>query len=220
MARAKFPLLSEAATGSIGGIEFKANQYGHLVGRRSISPNRSTPAQLTHRAKFARAIRWWQSLSEADQVQWQAVFPGSIDLRSDVIACYLRFPDGWEANFGFAASSLDPLIWSSIFVMWYEPPFNDLYIAYNIFSVTTAGVKLYYHVLDYPGDYVHPKQMKLGGTFDTLGQELNLPLPESARHVLINLQAFGNPNGQDLGRWTLSLSRPLDGATIFWPHQS
>jgi hypothetical protein len=87
------PMMSVEASGCIGGLEMKTSRGRHVACRRSISANKATPAQLTHRGKMGRAAHYWTTLSDADRIAWRSLLPSVPDLRAAVIACYLRIPE-------------------------------------------------------------------------------------------------------------------------------
>ena len=77
MAKVKAPLMSESASGTIGGLTFKQNGMGNIVGRRSITPALMTPVQLKQRAIFARVQHLWDNLDQKEKDAWgmMAVYP-------------------------------------------------------------------------------------------------------------------------------------------------
>lgn len=81
MARVKNPLFSEEAHGALDGIEFRTSRYGNIVGRRSMTPRRSTAGQQLVRQYLAWAnhswdqieplgFRYWYPITDARKAWW------------------------------------------------------------------------------------------------------------------------------------------------------
>jgi len=90
MAKAKNPLFSEEASGALGGIQFSRNQYGNIVGRRSISPHVQTQRALTYRALLKLAHTAWADLTQTEKDKWSSLTPPPQTPRNFYVACYLR----------------------------------------------------------------------------------------------------------------------------------
>lgn len=72
MAKAKNPLFSIAASGSVGKICINANATGHVIRYKPRSgTGTTTPAQIEHRANVATAAAAWNALSPTTREAWK-----------------------------------------------------------------------------------------------------------------------------------------------------
>jgi hypothetical protein len=90
MARVKYPLMSEQATGTVGGLTFRNNGYGPCVSARPVSPHLRTPIQTVRRGQLSQAHRAWEALSDSDRAAWESVRIPPASGRNLYIGCYCR----------------------------------------------------------------------------------------------------------------------------------
>jgi hypothetical protein len=90
VAKVKSPLMSQEAHGALGGIEFRTSTYGNIVGRRSITPNRRTPSQLSSRALLVAASKAWEAKSDTIKAMWDDCAGPLETGRTAYIASYIR----------------------------------------------------------------------------------------------------------------------------------
>jgi hypothetical protein len=93
MAKVKAPLFSESASGTIGGLTYKDNGYGAVVGRRSITPALLTPKQSAHRVSFTLAQHAWITLDENTKTAWNNLAMPPLTGRNLFVGRYSRWLD-------------------------------------------------------------------------------------------------------------------------------
>lgn len=74
MAKLRGPLMSIAASGTIGGMVTFESRSGGPVAR--LKPSSTKPAsysQIQHRANVSVCAATWQTLSAPDKARWQAI---------------------------------------------------------------------------------------------------------------------------------------------------
>lgn len=90
MALVKSPLFSEEAHGALGGVEYRLCRGKNVVGRRSISTDLATPAQLQHRSLLKLAHDAWSALPLSDQAAWCQIAPPPLTGRNEYVARWIR----------------------------------------------------------------------------------------------------------------------------------
>ena len=218
MAKAKMPLFSVEASGALGGLEYKRGIYGNVVSRRSISSNRASQAQLANRAQFGRAQHYWTALTDIDVARWHALFPDSIDLKADVVACYMRYP-----LHDVTPMAPDPLVeedapFSSVIVFWTSPGYAEIELQPAQAARTNLLVNGYVHPIPYPMAYIHPRQMRYDAHSDGGGAPMYLCTHIRADSARVRLDRVTSPQGILRGSWTFDVSHPPDAYTIVYPN--
>jgi len=205
MAKAKMPLFSVEASGALGGLEYKRGIYGNVVGRRSISAHRSSPAQLDTRAKFGRAAHYWATLSDADRAQWNSILMSPRDLKAEVIACFLRFP--WIEDYPVRP---DPIAsWDVGFAwisVWWPPSVPGLFEL----EITTDGPaqcfgNFFTLPIPYVGAYCTPEQLKYQTYASPISTTTVLPPVAYTPALRLRIDAIGRDNGVLLDTWSLDV---------------
>lgn len=160
MAKLKLPCMCTEASGSLGGLEYKRNQYGNVVGRRSISTGLHTPAQLIVRSRLKFAHNAFSALSEQLKSAWEEFASPPKTGRNAFVGAYLKL-----ATAGLAAP-LDP----RTPVTWSDPSDFNLSLpggapswmklAWITSIVGTDQLFVYSAALWGARTYVHPEQLK------------------------------------------------------------
>jgi len=70
MAKVTNPLMSQQASGALGGIEYRTTRYGAVVGRRSIATPVRSAAATFHTYQLKRARPRWNTLPAQVQAAW------------------------------------------------------------------------------------------------------------------------------------------------------
>lgn len=65
--------MSEAASGRIGAMSFRPNQYGQTAGQMSFSPRERTRKQLAQNARVKLITETWRRLPEDQRAWWSAL---------------------------------------------------------------------------------------------------------------------------------------------------
>lgn len=74
MARLRGPLLSIAASGTIGGVvTFESRSGGPVARLKPASKKPASYAQIQHRAMVTVCAATWATLSTDDKARWQAI---------------------------------------------------------------------------------------------------------------------------------------------------
>jgi hypothetical protein len=90
MPKVKNPLFSEEAHGALGGIEFRHNRYGNVVGRKSLAAYHSTPLQTITRSRLRSANAAFDALPPSTKHAWDLISPRPSTGRNLFIGRYLR----------------------------------------------------------------------------------------------------------------------------------
>ena len=102
MAKVKSPLMSEAASGALAGIEYRTTPYGAVVGRRSIATPTRSAAATFHTLQLKRAKPRWDTLPAKVKAAWarhsKARLPAFSDFqcaqgRAGLAGVYIGFDD-------------------------------------------------------------------------------------------------------------------------------
>lgn len=71
MAKCKGPLLSQSASGSVGGIlTFSKRKAFQQVRYQKKQKDNITEARTAQRLKFSLAVSWWNILNSSEKLEW------------------------------------------------------------------------------------------------------------------------------------------------------
>lgn len=217
MARAKMPLLSIEASGSLGGLEFKSGVYGNVVSRRSLTPNKATPAQLEHRATFARAAHYWQQLSDADRNAWQSLLTSAPDLKAAVIACYLRYPHPPTAPISPDPLTETPFRFDSVFVQFDPVTLHQAWLQPTGSLTLAQFLQTHIAPISYIAAALHPAKMRRSTWIAPPDSGFLIDPTPHAGFLRVRLDTIYYPQGILSGSWTFDISPSVVGYTITWP---
>lgn len=87
MAKLVSPLMSLSASGVVGGCEYKANQYGAIVGPRSIGPWPRTRLSTRTRSMLQSISQAWSQETAETRSQWDSAAGSSMTGYSLYVQC-------------------------------------------------------------------------------------------------------------------------------------
>jgi len=128
MAKVKNPLFSEEAHGALGGIEFRQNRYGAVVGRKSIAAYHSTQKQLHHRSLLKAAHNAYAALTPQIKAAWDLIATPPITGRNLFIGRCLRILNAYPTFTGDPAAQ-------AITLFSIDPDFYDFIPHFRSFRV-------------------------------------------------------------------------------------
>ena len=70
MARVKFSPIVTNISGSVGGVTFQRNKFGHTMRQKPLPTFTPSVSQLAVRTHMATVQRAWQALTDAQRTQW------------------------------------------------------------------------------------------------------------------------------------------------------
>lgn len=206
MAKAKNPLMSQEARGALGGIEYRQNQYGAVIGRRSITPHKRTPSQLEHRRKLSESAAIWTSLSDEIKSNWNTFAKSPLDGRTAFIAAKMKLsqatatpaadpnrsvPLSGISNFRAQIWGINP---ETILLEWDEDFSYD-----NLLLIYVAGT------FSHRNNYTHSRMpFSIYANSNDASSLIYAPFKAPLYHIRID--AVNNYNGLILASWYLKFN--------------